>query len=196
MFHPLQFITGFFFNLYSIALISANVYFIREWYYHKDILQDQSYVKLCLVFVGVSLFLSFFGKFFWSLILGENGKDEPNMLRSDETKTLTRPGGHQIFLEFYGDPKSQPLIFIHGWSSNSTQWYYAKKHLAKNYRVILMDLPGSGNSTKKTENKEYSPESFATDLQAVINDLGGDKPIVLGHSIGGMTILRDRKSVV
>ena len=189
MFHPLQFISGFLFNLYSIVLISVNIYFVREWYYHKDNWQDENYVKWCLAFIGLSFLFTFFGKFFWSLILGKNGQDETNMTRSNETKVLDRPDGHQIFLEFYGNPSLQPLIFIHGWSSDSTQWYYVKKHLVKNYRVILMDLPGSGLSTKKTQPNEYSPESFAIDLDAVIENLGGIKPIVLGHSIGGMTIL-------
>jgi pimeloyl-ACP methyl ester carboxylesterase len=189
MFHPFQLITGIFPNLIWMALVAANIYFLREWYEHKDILQDEQYAKLCLGLVVLCFFFNFFGKFFFQLILGKNGDDEPNMIRSDETKTLIMPEGHEIFLEFYGNQENQPIIFIHGWSSNSLQWYYFKKHLSKNYRLILMDLPGLGNSTKKTNN-QYSPDGFARDLDAVVKEAGGHKkPIILGHSIGGMIIL-------
>ena len=51
-----------------------------------------------------------------------------------------------------------------------------------------MDLPGLGKS-EKPENHDYSLNKFARDLEAVIDLAGPQKPIVLGHSIGGMTIL-------
>lgn len=186
--HPIQLIFSFFSNLFILGVLAADVYLVREWYLHKDTVGDERYALWCLLIaIGSSISLSF-GKSILKVLLGRKGDDEPNRDRSTENQLLKRPEGHSIFLEFYGPQEAQPIIFIHGWSSDSTQWYYLKKHFSKNYRLILMDLPGCGKSTKKPNN-EYAPERFAQDLDEVIKLAGRKKPIVLGHSIGGMTIL-------
>jgi hypothetical protein len=96
------------------------------------------------------LIIAFFvvGRLVFRFILGKKGEDEPNRSRSSETLYLERPEGHSLFLEFYGPQEAPPIILIHGWSSNSTQWYYLKKHLSASYRLILLDLPGLGRSGK------------------------------------------------
>jgi pimeloyl-ACP methyl ester carboxylesterase len=72
--------------------------------------------------------------------------------------------------------------------ANSTEWYYAKKHLADRFRLIVWDLPGLGLS-RKSDNNDYRLEELAGDLDAVLA-LAGDRPaVLLGHSIGGMIIL-------
>ena len=186
---PLQLITGFFTNLLALALIGADIYLFREWYNYKDTPSEEEHARWLLAAVIVLGLLTFAGKWLMTLLLGKPGKDEPDMQRSNENMLLKRPEGHSLFVEFYGQPDAQPLILIHGWSSNSTQWYYLKKHLSSQFRVILFDLPGLGNSTKRRP-KDYTLENFANDLDAVIDLAGTDKkPIVMGHSIGGMTLL-------
>ncbi|TDH19945.1 alpha/beta hydrolase [Segetibacter sp. 3557_3] len=87
-----------------------------------------------------------------------------------------------------GDNKLQPILFVHGWNENSTAWYYQKKQFSKNNYVILIDLPGLGKS-KRPDNKDFSLQKMAADLEAVIEHLKLSKAILWGHSIGGMIIL-------
>lgn len=186
--HPLQLITGGFANLIFFALLGLDVYLFREWYKYKDSVYENEYAQRCLIFALAILVIFTLGRFLFKFILGKKGSDEPHELRSEEILRLDRPEGHTLHIEFYGPKEAQPVIMIHGWSSDSTQWYYFKKHLSPSYRLILIDLPGLGKSGKP-ENKDYSLAKFARDLDAVIDLAGVKKPILLGHSIGGMTIL-------
>src|SRR5690348_13932517 len=71
--------------------------------------------------------------------------------------------------------------------ASSTAWYYAKKRLSDRFRLILWDLPGVGQSSQPGD-RDYSTERFAQDLRAVLELSGDRKALLLGHSIGGMTI--------
>ena len=187
---PLHILTGIFSNFFTLVLLGADVYFFRHWYHLKDSryshLRDEAQQSLYWA-IGLSVVV-LLGGILLKLLLGKTGADEPTMERGDETATLNRPEGNKLFVEFCGPEDAQPLILIHGWSSDSTQWYYLKKRLSASYRLILMDLPGLGKS-EKVPNNDYSLDKFARDLDAVIDLAGPRKPIVLGHSIGGMTIL-------
>ncbi len=101
---------------------------------------------------------------------------------------LARPDGSEINVEFYGPEDAPTLILTHGWGPDSTVWYYAKKQLIDQFRVIVWDLPGLGKS-RKPQNRDYSLENFAHDLNAVVN-VAGDQPVMLlGHSMGAMLLL-------
>jgi pimeloyl-ACP methyl ester carboxylesterase len=116
------------------------------------------------------------------------GDDEPRADRTGEVHRLRRSDGTEFQAEVYGPPDGAPVIFTHGWGLDSTIWYYAKRALADRYRVIVWDLPGSGLSTRP-RNEDFSLERMAHDLRTVL-DVAGDRPAVLvGHSIGGMTIM-------
>jgi len=194
--HPLHLLIGGLANFFTISVLAADVYFFREWYRYKEaseeVLRNADYTtnhaRNCLIVAIGLLALTFLGRLIFGLFLGKFGKDEPNQDRSSEGVDLQRPEGHTLHVEFYGSPKAQPIIMLHGWSSNSTQWYYFKKTLSKDYRLLLVDLPGLGKSGKPANN-DYSLAKFSRDLEAVIDLCSDQKPLVLGHSIGGMTIL-------
>jgi pimeloyl-ACP methyl ester carboxylesterase len=186
--HPLQLLTGGLANLIALALLATDVYLFREWYRYRDSLPQEQYAQRCLIFALLIIALFLAGRLFFRFVLGKKGEDEPDRSRSSETLYLERPEGHRLFLEFYGPREAPPIILIHGWGSNSTQWYYLKKHLSASWRLILMDLPGLGRSGKPS-NKDYSLVKFARDLEAVVALCGNKKPLLAGHSIGGMTIL-------
>jgi pimeloyl-ACP methyl ester carboxylesterase len=186
--HPLLLLTGGLTNLLVLTLLGTDIYLFREWYQWKDSSTSHEYAQRCLILGFLLLLLLVFGKFLIRFLVGKKGQDEPNQSRSNETILVERPEGHSLFVECYGPQDAPPLIFIHGWNSNSTQWYYLKKHLSSSYRVLLLDLPGLGGSGKP-RNNDYSLAKFARDLQAVIALCGEKKPVLVGHSIGGMTIL-------
>ena len=116
------------------------------------------------------------------------GDDEPRAARDGELRHVQRPDGTVLNVEIYGQADAPPLVLTHGWGADSTEWYYLKRRLAGRYRLLVWDLPGSGHSTEPV-NRDYSLEKMARDLEAVLS-LAGNRPAVLiGHSIGGMTML-------
>ena len=139
------------------------------------------------LFLGTGLLLWSFLGFLPSLLLRRPGQDEPKPNRSSRVHRLTRPDGSEIQVEFYGPDLAPTLILTHGWGPDSTAWYYAKKQLTDQFRVIVWDLPGLGKS-KKPKNRDYSLEKYAHDLEAVIT-LAGQPVILVGHSIGAMILL-------
>jgi pimeloyl-ACP methyl ester carboxylesterase len=126
------------------------------------------------------------GRFFYRLRRSP-GKDEPSAMQSDKRALLRRPDGTELNIEEYGISDATTVILTHGWGTDSTEWYYAKKQLSKEYRVIVWDLPGVGLSSTAANN-DYSIERFATDLRAVIEWSGASNIVLVGHSIGGMIL--------
>jgi pimeloyl-ACP methyl ester carboxylesterase len=115
------------------------------------------------------------------------GSDDPVSLRSGQQHRLARPEGHELYVEIHGPEAGLPIVLTHGWSLDSTAWYYGKQRLSDRFRLILWDLPGLGQSSQPRD-RDYSIERFAQDLRAVLELAGNRKVLLLGHSIGGMTI--------
>ncbi len=180
-FMPLHFLVMWLIGLLSIGLLGGGIYILYEWY--------EGVVGISSLFGGIALVLWSFTGYLWSLpLLRRPGNDEPKAMRTGTVERITRPDGSVLQVEFYGDEDGQPIIFTHGWGLNSTVWYYAKRQLSDRFRVIVWDLPGLGKS-RQPSNNDYSLEKFARDLEAVVA-LVGDKPVILlGHSLGGMSIL-------
>jgi pimeloyl-ACP methyl ester carboxylesterase len=109
-------------------------------------------------------------------------------MRPDSVVSVPRPDGSELQVELYGPEDAPPIVFTHGAGSNSTSWYYAKRHLAARFRLIVWDFPGVRRS-RGPNNNDYSLEKHARDLDAVLA-LAGDRPALLvGHSMGGMAVL-------
>lgn len=181
MLMPLDFLLRWLSGLLTIALLGSAGYILYQWY-EGELVSDR-----WLILGSVLLLWSCLG-FLPILLLHRPGEDEPKPIRSNRVQQLARPDGSEIHVEFYGADHAPTLILVHGWGPNSTIWYYAKKQLTSRFRVIVWDLPGLGKS-KKPDNRDYSLEKYARDLEAVLN-LAGDQPVVLlGHSMGGMVLL-------
>lgn len=114
--------------------------------------------------------------------------DQPQETRQGRVERLRRPDGSELQIESYGPEQGPALILTHGWSLNSTEWFYLKHELSQRFRLIVWDLPGLGRSTPPANN-DYSLENLARDLEAVLALAGGPPAVLLGHSIGGMITL-------
>jgi pimeloyl-ACP methyl ester carboxylesterase len=166
----------------STALVGFGFYFVSGWFLGTIT------IAYLLISGIVMLIFSLLGRFIILFLLARAGDDEPTASRSNDVTQIRRPDGTKIHVEFFGSSDAQPLIFTHGWSCNSTHWYYIKEALAKDFRLILWDVPGTGKSGR-VPNGDYSMKKLATDLEAVLH-LAGDKPaIIFGHSMGGMILL-------
>ncbi len=75
------------------------------------------------------------------------------------------------------------ILLIHGLGSNAKGWLKNIPALAKEYRVIAIDLPGYGISDK--EAYQYSLSFYAEVLTEMLTKLDIDKATFVGHSMGG-----------
>lgn len=80
-----------------------------------------------------------------------------------------------------------PLVFLHGGWQNVAAWGPQVDHFADDYRVIRFDLRGHGR-TGATDRRRYSIDLFVDDLEALLDHLDVDRPILVGLSIGGMVV--------
>jgi N-formylmaleamate deformylase len=78
-----------------------------------------------------------------------------------------------------------PLVLLHGLITNGACWTPVARALEAEYDVIMPDARGHGNSSKP--NNGYRYEDHANDIAGLIEALGLSSPIVIGHSMGGMT---------
>jgi len=77
--------------------------------------------------------------------------------------------------------KKDSLILVHGWNCNADFWKESFNAFP-NYRVVAIDLPGSGQSDKPKV--EYSMEYFARSIDAVMRQAKIERAVLVGHSMG------------
>jgi pimeloyl-ACP methyl ester carboxylesterase len=80
-----------------------------------------------------------------------------------------------------------PVVFVHGNGGNGTQWKAQLDHLRASRRAVAIDLHGMGQSAPAPDG-DYSVESFADDVQAVVDALGIKRFVLVGHSYGGFVV--------
>lgn len=91
-----------------------------------------------------------------------------------------------IAYQVYGDG-DLTLVFVHGWSCDSTYWSKQIEFFSKNYQVVTIDLAGHGASN--VMRTDYTIESFGDDVLSVIEQLEPEKVILVGHSMGGPVVV-------
>jgi pimeloyl-ACP methyl ester carboxylesterase len=89
--------------------------------------------------------------------------------------------GASIYYECAGH--GPPLLLIHGLGSSGDDWAFQRDEFAREYRLILPDLRGSGRSAKPPG--PYSIAQFSADLWALLDALGIESTNILGFSLGG-----------
>lgn len=88
---------------------------------------------------------------------------------------------HRIYYEVRGSA-SKTLIFIHGWAGSLETWKYQLDSFP-DYKVIAIDLPGNGRSSKN-EKSSYTMELFAGSIYQVLKQEKIDQGFLIGHSMG------------
>ena len=83
--------------------------------------------------------------------------------------------------------KGKQILCIHGLTANSRFWDCLASALAPRHRIIAMDLRGRGLSDKPSSG--YSVERHCKDVLAIMNDLGLEQPVLMGHSLGAFISL-------
>jgi pimeloyl-ACP methyl ester carboxylesterase len=179
---PLPFLLGWLAGLSSFAILGGGLWILWAWYVGE-------LVGLAWIVTGSAMLL-------WSaagrhLVLAfyPRGTDEPEVRRSTGGHEIAGPDGSRLHMDEQGASSGKPaLVLTHGWALDSEAWYYARRQLGEQYRLILWDLPGLGRSTQPADGR-YTVERLAEDLLAVIEASGERRVTLVGHSIGGMMML-------
>lgn len=75
-----------------------------------------------------------------------------------------------------------PVVFIHSLTGNTTHWAAQLEHVRKTRRAVALDLRGHGRSNTAVN---HTIEAMAQDVQTVVEQLGLESFILVGHSMGG-----------
>ncbi len=78
-----------------------------------------------------------------------------------------------------------PLVLLHGLTGSGACWIPLARALEGEYDVVMPDARGHGNSGTPVNGYRY--DNHATDVIGLIQGLGLAAPVLLGHSMGGMT---------
>jgi 3-oxoadipate enol-lactonase len=87
--------------------------------------------------------------------------------------------------EAAGNPASPPLVFLHGIGGAARAWRGQLEAFSDRYRTIAWDMPGYGSSAPLPT---VSMAALADALQDLLRQLSATRPILVGHSIGGMIV--------
>jgi pimeloyl-ACP methyl ester carboxylesterase len=188
---PLILLVRIFTALVSVLLLAFAAHLVWTWHYGLVVIDNEGVLHTVReewrLWAGSALFAwSALGRLVIKPLLAKPDHDDESRPLRSEGQTIHSTSGADLYVESVGPMNAPVLIFTHGWSMDSTIWYYAKRDLSREFRLVFWDLPGLGRS--KIGKSEISLEAFAEDLKSVIRFASTDRAILIGHSIGGMTI--------
>ena len=94
-------------------------------------------------------------------------------------------GRLELFARDY--PGERPaLLLMHGLTRNSADFEPLAEHLAGNYRLIVPDQRGRGLSQHDPDPANYRPDTYASDMFALLDGLGIERAALIGTSMGGL----------
>lgn len=82
----------------------------------------------------------------------------------------------------------EPLVCIHGITAQHRAFNALAQHLGKEYEIVGVDLRGRGDSVKPESG--YGLEAHASDVMRVLDHLGLENAVLVGHSMGGFVGLQ------
>jgi pimeloyl-ACP methyl ester carboxylesterase len=93
-----------------------------------------------------------------------------------------------VAIRYESTGKAEPaVVLVHCWSCDRHLWDGVVPRLAKERRVVTIDLAGHGASGR--DRKEWTIAAFGEDVRAVVDALGLRRVVLVGHSMGGPVTL-------
>ena len=94
--------------------------------------------------------------------------------------------GCRIHALSWGDTAKPGLMLVHGGAAHAHWWDFIAPQLTHHYHVAAIDLSGHGDSGHRDA---YAMEQWAREVLHVAGELGMDRPITVGHSMGGFVTM-------
>ena len=96
-------------------------------------------------------------------------------------------GGKRLRVLDFGGGEGTPIVFVHGFGGDLNTWMFNQPALAEKRRVVALDLPGHGGSTKEIAAGDAA--SLAAAVAEAMAALGIGRAHLVGHSMGGAVAL-------
>ena len=94
---------------------------------------------------------------------------------------FARAGDVKVHYKSLGEGTTA-VVFVHGWCCDHTVWADQVEALDGKVRMLVVDLPGYGQSGKPKI--EYTMDVFANGVNAILEDAGVERAVLVGHSMG------------
>ena len=94
-----------------------------------------------------------------------------------------RVNGVNINYLAWGEKNKPGILFVHGGMAHAHWWSFIAPYFAKTHRVIAMNLSGMGDSDWR---ENYASELWGKEIVEIAKYEKLNKPIIVGHSLGGM----------
>jgi len=107
----------------------------------------------------------------------------------DDRFWTSRDGLRLHYREYAGRSDRPPLLMLHGLTRNSRDFESLAERYAGDWRVIVPDFRGRGESHRDPVSAHYVPGTYAMDVLQLLDELGVRKAIFLGTSLGGLVTM-------
>ena len=100
-----------------------------------------------------------------------------------------RTARHTSFYLACGPEAGVPMIFVHGWPELSRSWrHQLPVFAALGFRCVAPDMRGYGRSRIYAGQSDYALENIVTDMIELLDALGAQKAIWVGHDWGSAVV--------
>jgi pimeloyl-ACP methyl ester carboxylesterase len=104
-----------------------------------------------------------------------------------QTQRLAHRGIETAYID---EGEGQTFLLLHGFTGSKLDFRDEVSRLAKTHRVIVPDNRGHGESTNTGNAASYRISTLVEDLASFVDVLGLSRIHLLGHSLGGMVVMR------
>jgi pimeloyl-ACP methyl ester carboxylesterase len=101
----------------------------------------------------------------------------------------SRDGLTLHYRDYDGPSDRPPVLCLHGLTRNSRDFENLAGRLAGDWRVLTVDFRGRGKSEHDPEPARYMPPTYAADVLHLLDELGIEKAVFIGTSLGGIVTM-------
>jgi len=88
----------------------------------------------------------------------------------------------------------RPVLFLHGWLGSWRYWFPTMERVADHFRTYSFDFWGFGDSRRQNTGRglpeRESIQNYSDQVIRFLDELGIDRVLLVGHSMGGMVALK------
>jgi pimeloyl-ACP methyl ester carboxylesterase len=101
----------------------------------------------------------------------------------------SRDGLKLYYRDYPGDTSKVPVLCLHGLTRNCRDFEALALRIAPGRRVLTPDFRGRGQSHYDSMWMNYHPMTYADDMWALLRQIGIDRVIAIGTSLGGLVVM-------
>ncbi len=103
-----------------------------------------------------------------------------------QSNYILAPDGLRLHYVDWGNYGVQPMVLLHGLQDCARSWDFFSHNMRSEYHVIALDHRGHGDSDWAEPPKTgYRLQDYVSDVEALVEQLGLDNIVLMGHSAGG-----------